>query len=165
MCETTDAKLQPCGAGLGSKAGRKYGTNPYTLGWRAGKCCLSVCLSVLLTGNRSAQSGFALARRVLPSGKVWQKEMRLRTLLSPNIPRHPKGRGSDAVCCFFFLFFVFFVCLCKKKRNCKGEIAKSKLTHCRCIKHLKRRAPTVACSFADAHEKLTHGSDENREFF
>ena len=50
--------------------------------------------------------------------------------------------------CFWFLvfFFRFLVCLCKKKRNCKGEIAKSKLTHCRCIKHLKRRAPTVACS-------------------
>ena len=48
------------------------------------------------------------------------------------------------VSCFFFVGFLF--CLCKKKRNCKGEIAKSKLTHCRCIKHLKRRAPTVACS-------------------
>ena len=65
---------------------------------------------------------------------------------------HPKGRGSDAVCWVLFLFlvscffFCFLFCLCKKKRNCKGEIAKSKLTHCRCIKHLKRRAPTVACS-------------------
>ena len=59
---------------------------------------------------------------------------------------HPKGRGSDAVCwVLFFFVFCFFFGLCKKKRNCKGEIAKSKITHCRCIKHLKRRASTVAC--------------------
>ena len=59
----------------------------------------------------------------------------------------PQGEGvrCSLLGLVFFLFFVFFG-LCKKKRNCKGEIAKSKLTHCRCIKHLKRRAPTVACS-------------------
>ena len=66
----------------------------------------------------------------------------------------PQGEGSDAVCWVLFLFFVscvflffgFFFLSFKKKRRCKGELAKSKLTHCRCIKHLKRRAPTVACS-------------------
>ena len=68
--------------------------------------------------------------------------------------------------CFLFFCFLFFFGLCKKKRNCKGEIAKSKLTHCRCIKHLKRRAPTVACSVEKpvAHS-LSHGSGENRAFF
>ena len=65
----------------------------------------------------------------------------------------PRGGGQmqfvGSCFCFWFLVFLFFgflFCLCKKKRNCKGEIAKSKLAHCRCIKHLKRRAPTVACS-------------------
>ena len=114
----------------------------------------------------------------MPRGEKWQRvrschfscqSLKITTNQESKTPRnqknknkknkiaHPKGRGSDAVCCCFFScffgFLIYFFCLCKKKRNCKGEIAKSKLTHCRRIKHLKRRAPTVACSFADRSRK------------
>ena len=96
--------------------------------WQRVRSCHFFCQSLKITTNQESKT---------PRN---QKKTRLHT---------PRGGGQMQFVVFFFcflFFFGFFFCFCKKKRNRKGEIAKSKLTHCRCIKHLKRRAPTVACS-------------------
>ena len=60
------------------------------------------------------------------------------TNLKSKKPRHNKTKTKTNDRRFAFLFFVdFFVCR-KKERNSKGEIAKRRLTHCRCIKHKKK---------------------------
>ena len=75
-----------------------------------------------------------------------QKTKKTRNKKNKNTQTNTKTRKTtwkdptpplSGVCNRFFGFFFVFVQFLYVEKNCKGEIAKSKLIHCRCIKFLK----------------------------